>query len=101
LPDLPIFSPNPPDFVPPPAPPEGPPDFASPGYFCSIPIEGRRRVGFVQTAINTSSDHKPKPPEQGLPGEWITARDAGGLLVYVWLATVEETVEPTSKTAKV
>jgi hypothetical protein len=69
----PIFNPLPPDsgYQPPPFPPTGPPDLASPGFWCLIVIEGAYENGFIQTAINTGPDHEPKPPTQGLPGTYV------------------------------
>jgi hypothetical protein len=67
----PVYNPLPPGFEQPPFPPTGPPDLASPGFWCYIVTEGGYQAGFIQLAINTSPDHEPKPPTEGLPGTYL------------------------------
>lgn len=89
-------TPLPPDysFTLPPAPPTGPPDLASPGYYCYLMTTTGYKTGWVQTLINTSPDHTPVPPEKGLPGTWTLAMVQGGGLAYVWTASADTSSPP-------
>jgi hypothetical protein len=58
-------------MVKPPDPPTGPPDLASPGFWCVIVDGASQKQGFIQVALNTSPDHVPTPPTTGLPGEYM------------------------------
>jgi hypothetical protein len=86
----PVYQPAPPDLEPPTAPSPGAlPDFASPGFMCLVFVGGLYTQGWIQTAIDQSPDHKPRPPETGLPGSWITVilMSGGGVATYAWIPT--------------
>jgi hypothetical protein len=51
--------------------------------------------GWVQIAFNTSEDHVPKNPTNGLPGKWIKVY--GGfppIIADAWIPTPEPPVAP-------
>ena len=98
----------PPDVLQPPnSPPTDPPDLASPGFYCYLlPDEGTPapkniQMGFVQTALDTSGDHVPKLPTEGLPGDWKAVMVYGAFSAsYAWFPT-KVTGTPPSTTAAV
>jgi hypothetical protein len=88
---------------------------ASPGFWCYVVVTGKRRKSkavadggtpvlepgyhpaFIQTAIDTSPDHEPEPPEKGLPGTWIVVTlmsQAAPVATYAWVPTKEEPAVP-------
>jgi hypothetical protein len=60
------------------------------------PLEPGYHAAFIQTALNTSPDHEPEPPETGLPGTWIVVTlmsSTAPVATYAWVPTPSETTD--------
>jgi hypothetical protein len=60
-------------------------------------VDNKYTWGWVQTAINVSDGHTPKPPTQGLPGDWISTILAGSqapIAMWVWIPTPADSTTP-------
>jgi hypothetical protein len=97
-PSPPVYQPLPPEMVPPSSPPTGVPDLASPGFYCYVVEEGKTSTGWIQTALDQSPEHKPRPPEKGLPGKWLAVY-SGTQADYAWLPSeaAPPSVQPVRK----